>query len=536
MTPAFTFPDPSFASDATYTQLRECLLGAGFSAHGIPQALGVRSLETFRALPRPTMGAITSGGRPIDTFVRLFLMGEPVSSQALADAIAPMTVDDWSRAGIVNIQGFYAFPTLGLALFDSLLLFHDCRNDVGPNYVMGVAGTSSALAHQAIFAPGRLALDLGTGCGVLAFLAARTCERVLATDKNPRAVAMAKFNARVNAIDNVDFDVGDLFDPAKAYLANRGPDARFDFIYCNPPFVITPGGRYMYCDSGMKGDGIVEAVVRGAPALLAEHGVAQLVCNWIHPADRPWQQRVSSWVQGGACDALVFLTRTLAPVDYAATWIEETEKSATPEARWKMLGEWMQEYQSLGIAAISYGVISLRKHTPDDRPNFIAFDEVPESVTSQAGPHIVEILACREFMLGLGQSSESDARLADTVLAWSPHLRIDQTLRPPTAPGAGATPGMIAGPLAASGSAWKPEFEQIRLARGYAFPRQLDSRQLEFVMALDGTCSVRQVVEQVAAQAKAPPAALLPVCLKLCRGLLERAYVLPTGLTRAGNP
>ena len=246
MTQAFTFPDPAFASDAAYAQLRECLVGAGFSAAGIPQALGVRSIDAFRALPRPTMGAITSGGRPIDAFARLFLMGEPVSSQALADAIAPMTLDDWARAGIVDIQGFYAFPTLGLTLFDGLLLFHDCRNEVGPGYVMGVAGTSSSLAHQAVFAKGRLALDLGTGCGVLAFLAARSCERVLATDKNPRAIAMARFNARVNAIANVEFDVGDLFGPATAYLANRGPGAKFDFIYCNPPFVITPAGRYLY--------------------------------------------------------------------------------------------------------------------------------------------------------------------------------------------------------------------------------------------------------------------------------------------------
>jgi len=89
---------------------------------------------------------------------------------------------------------------------------------------------------------------------------------------------------------------------------------------------------------------------------------------------------------------------------------------------------------------------------------------------------------------------------------------------------------MIAGPLAgvaAAGGAWKPELQQIRMARGYAFPRQFDQRQLELLLALDGTRSVRQVVEQLAAQAKAPPAALLPVCLKLCRALLERAYVLP---------
>jgi methylase of polypeptide subunit release factors len=156
----------------------------------------------------------------------------------------------------------------------------------GNGYVMGVAGTTASLANQAIFAPGNLALDLGTGCGVLAFLAAKRCKRVLATDKNPRAIAVARFNAALNGITNVDFAVGDLYEPVVHYLAGFATPTRFDFIYCNPPFVIAPSPSYMYRDSGLVGDAIVEAVARGAGPLLSEGGIAQFVCNWMHTADR----------------------------------------------------------------------------------------------------------------------------------------------------------------------------------------------------------------------------------------------------------
>ena len=43
---------------------------------------------------------------------------------------------------------------------------------------------------------GGSALDLGTGCGIQALLAAKHSERVVATDVNERALAFAAFNAR----------------------------------------------------------------------------------------------------------------------------------------------------------------------------------------------------------------------------------------------------------------------------------------------------------------------------------------------------
>jgi len=54
-------------------------------------------------------------------------------------------------------------------------------------------------------------VDLGTGSGILALAAKRFgAGRIIGIDNDPRAIATARENARMNKIDNVDFKIGDL--------------------------------------------------------------------------------------------------------------------------------------------------------------------------------------------------------------------------------------------------------------------------------------------------------------------------------------
>jgi methylase of polypeptide subunit release factors len=73
-----------------------------------------------------------------------------------------------------------------------------------------------------------LAFDIGTGTGVLAaLLARRGVERVIATDRDPRALACARENiARLGLAERVDVVLRELFPPGRAAL-----------IVCNPPWV-----------------------------------------------------------------------------------------------------------------------------------------------------------------------------------------------------------------------------------------------------------------------------------------------------------
>jgi SAM-dependent methyltransferase len=84
------------------------------------------------------------------------------------------------------------------------------------------------LVNDAPLPSSALAFDIGTGTGVLAaVLARRGVQRVVATDRDPRALACARENlARLRLADRVDVTATDLF-----------PAGRAPLIVCNPPWL-----------------------------------------------------------------------------------------------------------------------------------------------------------------------------------------------------------------------------------------------------------------------------------------------------------
>lgn len=77
--------------------------------------------------------------------------------------------------------------------------------------------------------PETAVLDLGTGSGLSALVAAQRSRCVTASDVNPEAVRCAQINALLNHVnERIEVLCGDLFAP----IGNR----RFDVIVFNPPF------------------------------------------------------------------------------------------------------------------------------------------------------------------------------------------------------------------------------------------------------------------------------------------------------------
>lgn len=102
---------------------------------------------------------------------------------------------------------------------------------------------SMILAHAA---PGaRSVLDIGCGSGVGAILAAARlpAARVVATDINPAALALASISAQANRV-SVEFRLADGAPP---------PGESFDLIVANPPFISGSGGRTYRDGGGMRG-------------------------------------------------------------------------------------------------------------------------------------------------------------------------------------------------------------------------------------------------------------------------------------------
>jgi len=156
--------------------------------------------------------------------------------------------------------------------------------------VMGVSNPAILLANLTIRKPVKSALDLGTGGGIQALLMANHCERVVATDLNPRALEIARFNAALNGFLNIETRGGSWFEPVAG--------ERFDIIAANPPYVISPETTFLYRDSGMPADSLSRELVREMPQHLEEGGFGHILISWGVAANQDPLVPARQWLEG----------------------------------------------------------------------------------------------------------------------------------------------------------------------------------------------------------------------------------------------
>lgn len=355
------------------------------------------------------------GDSPLEILTRLFLLGLPVEASSVRRALLPMPLEQWQKARLLLGAGEQiraAVHLLPVQARDRLVYDFATRDraQMQPDYVMGVGSSSRTLANLTVRRPGphTTTLDLGTGCGYQAFLAAAHSTAVVAADRNPRAVAMAAFNAALNGLDQVVCVEGDLFAPVAGQT--------FDLIVSNPPFVISPSTHYIFRDSGLPGDQICRRLVREAPAFLVEGGYCQILGNWAHVVGQDWQERLAEWAAGTGCDVWVMRCETQDTAVYAATWIEHTEGGDSRHTA-AQFDAWMEYYAEQRIEAVSAGLITLRKAS--DRPNWFQADDAPVRMLGPCGSAVDRAFAARDFLLAAGEESllrEQALKIAPSVL------------------------------------------------------------------------------------------------------------------------
>ncbi|MFA5364061.1 MAG: HemK2/MTQ2 family protein methyltransferase [Candidatus Bathyarchaeia archaeon] len=119
-------------------------------------------------------------------------------------------------------------------------------------------------------------LEVGTGCGILAVLAAMKAKRVVAMDVNPYAVSCAVKNAETNGVqDKVDFRCGDLFSVVKC-------GEKFSLILFNSPYLPSdPNEEKTWLGKawagGPTGRDVIDRFIADAPQFLALGGRVWLV-------------------------------------------------------------------------------------------------------------------------------------------------------------------------------------------------------------------------------------------------------------------
>jgi hypothetical protein len=447
---------------------------AGFTYDAVAEVLGpvahdaLARNETTPGLRR------TTGGWPLETLIRLFLLQAPVELAAAQRAL-PGLVDRLAAEGFLEQTVGEVAARLDVRPYAADDRHHWVASDltpgldgsssrVGPDHVLGISSASTSLAQLTIRDRVGRSLDLGTGCGVQALHLAAHAGRVVATDVNPRALDLARFNAELNEVE-VDVRSGSLFDPV--------PGELFDLVTTNPPFVIGPGtGELLaYRDSGLPGDRVVEEIVRGAPAHLAEGGLCQVLANWVVPRDGSWQDRLAGWLEG--CDAWVVQREVLDPAGYVELWLKDAglhpSTGATTVADYhRRYDSWLDWLDSAGVEAIGFGWINLRR---TDAEPVLRLEEWPWEVAQPLGPEVAAHFG-RVDRLRAGDDALVGARLV---------VRPDvqqETLGQP-----GAT---------------DPAAVLLRQRTGLRRARQVDTAEAAFVGACDGELTVGQLLAAVA--------------------------------------
>lgn len=250
---------------------------------------------------RPRQGKfLTSGSDPLDIVLALFLLNEIVPvEQAMevfteADLYALRTmslirIDEdvvWAPVNLFPATGHYiatdrrTFPKENRPEFNRIMWLY-------PESYM-LAGLIDRTRRV------RKALDLGTGSGIHALKAAPHSEQVIGVDINARAIAFSTFNQRLNSIPNVEFRLGDLYEPVKG--------EEFDLIVSNPPFnpSSTVKAGVDYWSGGASGEEILSRIIGGLDEHLTESGVCHIITLLCHQKSGPsYREKLDTWLTGG---------------------------------------------------------------------------------------------------------------------------------------------------------------------------------------------------------------------------------------------
>jgi SAM-dependent methyltransferase len=322
---------------------------------------------------------------------------------------------------------------------------------------------------------------------------------VVATDVNPRALALAAATARLNG-QHWDLREGSLYDPIA--------DEEFDLIVSNPPFVISDGAmRYSYRDSGLAGDGICRALVENIATHLRPGGTGQLLANWIVREDSDWRDRVGGWVSATECDAWVVQREMADPAEYVGLWLAdagEDGKAGSDRSQALLLAQnWLDYLAAERVKGIGMGLITVRR-SGSAEPS-VTMDEITgqgEEVTGDEADGFLRRRAWAEHT--------PDGALLDCRLALSPQVMLEQR-------------------SLAGHDGWRTVLRMVRRQGGPGAVLQLDEWGQALLAGCTGAVPLQVLIDLLAAAHGLPTEALAAAVLPSVRVAVIRGLLEPVG-------
>jgi methylase of polypeptide subunit release factors len=469
------------ADDDPIGRLGAILVERGFTDAGLEWALAglePATAEALRAVHPP-------GDERLAPLVELFSFGLPVATEEVERALTPLRVSALEAEGVVLAHGGLLTAPLRITPWSGFLLLHDPWGGatLAGDYVGGPTESAETLAHLTVRRVVEAALDLGTGCGLQALLASRHAGRVVASDVNPRALAIARMNARLNRVTNVDFVEGDLFEP----LDGR----RFDLVVANPPYVISPDSDLLFRDSGLEPGEVCRRVAAGAAAHLNEGGHACMLANWATHSTADRWDAPRSWTHESGCDACTVTYGPEAPLAYAARW-SAPPATADAAAYAATVRRWLEFYELSGIDCIWFGALILRRRAGQ---NWFSGIDLTSEGSGSGSDQIVRIFEAHDYLKTAGE-------LRDVRFEAVPGIRLTHVLEH-------------------QARSYSVAEVSVALAEGIGVAAPVDPLALHVLVRLDGRHTLDELVESVAGDRGLDRALLSERSLDCVRRLFE---------------
>jgi methylase of polypeptide subunit release factors len=399
----------------------------------------------------------------IATVIRIFFLQRSVPTDEAVRALGRGGVEALETTGLATV-GSELVPRVRILPIGRLLITADgySQADDPADYVAIYSPTSRLCDSLTPRPRVARALDVGTGSGIHALLAASHAEHVVATDVNARALAFTELNAALNEVTNVECRRGSLFEPVAGET--------FDLITCNAPYVVSPESRWAYRDSGFQADEISERVVREAATHLADGGFATLLVSWLAPDEDEPDERVLEWVEQTGCDSWILSTWDSDPLGHAIAWNSHLE--GEPDAFSRALDEWTAYFKGLGVRWISEGAVLLHKRPGGGEARV---DSIDADDVDVADEQVQRAFAARARLSELhGHDELLEQRLSVEMAFW-----MEQELEP----GPGRSSIVDA---------------RLRLSEGTSSVIDVERGVLDVVASLDGRTPLGDVIRTVA--------------------------------------
>ena len=140
------------------------------------------------------------------------------------------------------------------------------------------------LAENLEIKEGQSVLEIGTGSGLVSMYASLLTDDVTATDINYNALELAEKNFKLNNINTIRLEFGDMFEPVK--------NEKFDVILFNTPYLPTDSDdiinddlNYAF-DGGLDGRKVIDRFINDVSNHLNDKGIVQIIQSSLSDNDR----------------------------------------------------------------------------------------------------------------------------------------------------------------------------------------------------------------------------------------------------------